>query len=159
MRETQSPPVIPGISEATYVSCGWEDRFRNPFLPLTSCMSMPCHYYEAIGSLGKAMLDRLGCCGSMRLALGAIQLNWMQPHAVRGYHFDNPRHGDVIVSLTLVGSCCVYLKGYCGAKHGVRPQREGDYYALYGTGLSDFPHAVDAGDDGRLSITYRFVLV
>ena len=93
------------------------------------------------------------------LVLAAVQITSMSARSVRGAHFDNPRHGDLVLSLTITGTGTVTL-GRCSStrqRQSTTREQSGTWYALSGTGLSDYTHAVRTCDEPRLSVTYRYV--
>ena len=58
----------------------------------------------------------------------------------------------MIITLTVRGGGVVQLVG-----HGSAPQQVLDLYVLKGAGITGYEHAVNAGGDGRLSVTFRYV--
>jgi hypothetical protein len=87
-------------------------------------------------------------CGVL---LAAIVLQCAARGARRMLHFDSPEQaGCGVVNLTVLGAALITLEGVVQADQG-----PGDYYLLYGPGLTDFRHGA-AAPEGRLSITFRF---
>ena len=84
--------------------------------------------------------------------LAAVVIQYAEASAKRNFHFDPPQHaGCGVVNLTISGRALVSLEGVVDAV-----QSAGDYYLLYGPGLTDFRHAAWSFN-GRLSITFRYV--
>ena len=116
---------------------------------------------KAFKRLAVAMLLCATACEkhASSLVLAAVQITSMSARSVRGAHFDNPRHGDLVLSLTITGTGTVTL-GRCSStrqRQSTTREQSGTWYALSGTGLSDYTHAVRTCDEPRLSVTYRYV--
>ena len=94
------------------------------------------------------------------MRVGAWQLSIADEGCKRGWHYDNPKHGDVISTMTIGGDGTVRLEAVpeeTSAPAAEFQQSKGCFYTLFGVGLSSARHEVTAGNDGRVSVTFRYV--
>ena len=152
-----------GVRDVLFFEDGFEARFRGFHAHLWS----QAHALERLGPGLLAALKRLAVVmlDSVRarhvhvppLVLAAVQITAMRACTVRGAHFDNPNHGNLVLSLTITGTGTVTLGASATQPPGVTHEESGTWYALSGVGLSDYTHAVSTCHEPRLSVTYRYV--
>ena len=153
------PSVCDDILECWYIIDGHEKRFgsRVDAVERRRFASIPTELHEAISRVA-CFFIRQSSRGDLMLA--AVQITWMDPWALRGLHNDNPDHGDAIGTMVISGAGTVVLTEVPDEPTAPRCEvtlTEGDCYILFGKGLSHSKHAIAAGPEGRLSITFRFV--
>ena len=153
------------VREYLFVEDGWWRQFTtfrgDRWCRAAAAKQLGPELLSAVETLGRALLlssvqhPKLDAPTS--LVLAAVQVTAMNAHSDRGPHFDNPQHGDLVVSLTLKGTGIVSLGACADEPQGVSHEHGGTWYALAGIGLTDYKHAVKTGDAPRLSVTYRYV--
>ena len=152
------------VRDVLFVEEGWARRFLmwkgEQWSPAKALEHLGPDLLRAIKRLAAAMLSSVQAAQGVHvppLVLAAVQVSAMLPRSERGPHYDNPSHGDLVVSLTVSGEGIVFL-GACAAEpQGITHERGGTWYALSKRGLSDYKHAVSTVNQPRLSITYRYV--
>jgi hypothetical protein len=153
------------LRDVLFLEDGWGPRFggfKGPRWSRAEVLErLGPELLEALHRLGAAILSSTRARGvhvPPSLVLAAVQVTAMRAHSVRGEHFDNPDHGDLVVSLTITGAGTVCLSASDTEPQGVTHERSGTWYALFGNGLRDYKHAVRTVAEPRLSVTYRYVL-
>jgi hypothetical protein len=154
-------------------------RFRGAakYSPLAfSGVGMPDDIRDALLYVQDAVARaEFGPAWTSRLRPLSVQITQMDPGDDRGDHNDLPGQGTFIGSYTAAGSGDVRVCYSIGESYPedaprskrsphrpqmVRRQDAGRWYSLVGTSLdAGTYHGVVAGDEGRLSVTFRFDIV
>ena len=151
-------PLLPGIEEALFVLSPDPvdvDTFRSAMGYTPRVLTV-----ETVALLMRLhclLLKRVGVA-QMDQRLVAVQYTSMCAGQQRGKHFDKHDQGDIILTLTLAGSCCVRLYTRRGCMAHSFTQQKGAFYALSGACVGHHPkfmHGLRAHVACRRSVTFR----
>ena len=153
-----SGPDGDGMLEVTFAMPGFLERFQNRLdrAPKPSSVAPPDVVAAVMAIVARVL--RAFPSHLHVLVLGAWQFNVASYGHERGYHRDNKKHGDLIITVTLEGSGLVMHERMSDAVASSVNQGPMEFYGLWGDGLFPARHAATASaTEGRTSLTLRFV--
>ena len=141
---------------------------------LIDAASIPPEIHAALFNVADSIASAsFGIRWSRRLRLISIQPTIAPPFVIRGDHVDQKQQGDFIGTYTAQGSGVVSIDyppsetpppealartGKRGLPQMRRVQDVGCFYSIYGESrVSPTEHSAAALEDGRISLTFRFV--
>ena len=153
------------VRDVLFIEDGWDARFerwQGPKWPRARMSGVPgglelvATFHQFAAAMLSSMLVQ-GVHAKARLVLAAVQVTKMHAHSLRGPHKDPPAQGDLVVGLTVNGTGTVFLGASTSELPSFTHELAGTWYVLGGKGLRDYNHAVETGDELRLSVTYRYM--